>query len=122
MWVEYNVNPTGKSVGDCVIRALSAAMGTEWERTYLDMAIQGLLMYNMPSANEVWGEFLRHKGYRRTLPPEDCRTVADFCRMYPKGRYILALSEHVVAAINGDWYDIWDSGGETVIYIWAKEE
>lgn len=122
MWVEYNVNPTGKSVGDCVIRALSAAMGTEWERTYLDVAIQGLVMYNMPSANEVWGEYLRGKGYRRKLPPENCRTVEEFCRMYPRGKYILALSEHVVAAINGDWYDIWDSGGETIIYIWAKEE
>ncbi len=123
MWVEYNVNPTGKSVGDCVIRALSAVMEKEWEETFLDVCLQGLVMCDMPSANAVWGAYLRRNGYRRKTVPEDCPdcyTVEDFCRDHPQGRYILALSGHVVAAIDGDWYDTENSGNDNPVYYWEK--
>lgn len=35
-----------------------------WKRTYLSLAIQGFQMYDMPSANRVWGEFLKTKGFK----------------------------------------------------------
>ena len=75
----------------------------------------------MPNANHVWGAYLRRKGFKRHSIPEtcpDCYTVSDFCRDVPRGVYVLATNGHVLAGVNGDWYDTWDSGGETPIYYW----
>lgn len=48
-------------------------------------------------------------------------TVKDFCKENPIGTYILAISGHVVAVIDGDYFDTWDSGEEIPIYYWKKE-
>ena len=41
MFIEYNVNPADKKVGDCVIRALTKALGMTWEEVYLALCLQG---------------------------------------------------------------------------------
>ena len=48
--------------------------------------------------------------------------MIDFCNDHPKGAYILALSSHVVAVVDGCYYDTWDSGQEIPIYYWTKKE
>lgn len=125
MYKSFNANPTQKNRGDCTVRAISTALNQNWETTFLDMAIEALLLFDMPSANHVWGAYLKHKGFRRKLIPDecpDCYTVRDFCRDNPQGIYILALPSHVVAVIDGDYYDTWDSGEEIPIYYWKREE
>ena len=49
-YIYYNPNPLKLSVGDCTIRAISKVTGMDWKRTYLELLIQGYLMYDMPSA------------------------------------------------------------------------
>lgn len=125
MWVRYNANPDGRNVGDCTIRALSLALGQTWEQTYVGLALEGFAMGDMPSANHVWGAYLRRKGFRRRILPDtcpDCYTVADFARDHPSGTYLLALDGHVVCLIDGDWYDTWDSGGKTPLYYWTRKD
>lgn len=124
-WIKYNANPAGRQVGDCTVRAISKAMGREWEKTYSGLAVQGLMLADMPSANHVWGAYLKHNGFRRYIIPDscpDCYTVKDFCRDHPKGMYILAIDGHVVAVQDGNYYDTWDSGNEIPIYYWQKED
>lgn len=123
MWIKHNENPRGKSVGDCAVRAIAHASGQTWEATYKGLTICGLSLCDMPSANAVWGAYLKTLGFRRHLLPEncpDCYTVADFCDDYPFGRYLLALDGHVVSVLDGDYYDTWDSGHETPIYYWER--
>lgn len=125
MYSEYNPNPFGKRVGDCTVRAISKALGQDWEETYTGLALQGFLMCDMPSANHVWGAYLRSKGYRRGSLPDDCPecyTVRDFCIENPTGRFILALSGHVVAVEDGQYFDSWDSGDETPLYYWYRKD
>ena len=124
-YMSYNANPDGNNVGDCTVRALSAALGQGWEQTYIELALQGYLMRDMPSANHVWGAYLKGKGFRRAVLPDecpDCYTVSDFCADHPRGNYILALSGHVVAVIDGHYYDTWDSGDKVPIYYWYRKE
>jgi hypothetical protein len=64
-YIEYNSNPSGKRVGDCVVRAISKILDYDWERTYTELALQGFMMHDMPSSNSVWGAYLKNKGYRR---------------------------------------------------------
>ena len=119
MWKHYNLNPTGKNVGDCTVRALSKALNQDWYATYFGLCIEGALLGDMPSANSVWGAYLRRKGYQREFVPDDV-TVDDFSKAHPTGTYILALSGHVVCVQNGNLYDSWDSSNEIVLYCWKK--
>lgn len=124
MYSEFNPNPSGARVGDCTVRAICKATGKTWEQVYCGLCVEGMRLGDMPSANQVWGAYLRRHGFRRhTLPDEcpDCYTVEDFCREHPGGTYVLAISGHVVCAQDGRYYDTWDSGAEAPAYYWAKE-
>ena len=80
MFIEYNVNPY-KRVGDCVVRAIAMFLGESWEDTYWSICEKGAEIYDMPSSNEVWGEYLLDIGCKRHIIPNECRcyTVKDFC-------------------------------------------
>jgi len=122
-YINYNPNPMGLSVGDCTIRAISKVTNKSWKTTYLNLVLQGYKMYDMPSANRVWGEYLREIGYVRRIIPDtcpNCYTVRDFCMDHPIGRYILGTGEHVVAVVDGYYYDSWDSGNEIPIYYFER--
>lgn len=124
-YIFYNPNPLGLSVGDCTVRAISKVTGLSWQETYLYLLIQGYMMSDMPSANRVWGELLKSFGFKRQLLPDtcpDCYTVRDFCRDNPIGTYLLGTGEHVVAVIDGNYYDSWDSGNEIPIYFFERLE
>lgn len=125
MYCEYNPNPNGKRVGDCVIRAIAKAMNISWDAAYASIALQGYLMKDIMSSNSVWGEYLRRHGYKRYVIPDtcpDCYTVREFCQDHPEGKYILATGSHVVVAEDGCYYDAWDSGDETPIYYWRLRD
>lgn len=123
-WIFYNPNPKSKLVGDCVIRAVSKVTSKDWGTTYANIAFQGYKMCDMPSSNAVWGAYLHSIGFIRGVIPNtcpECYTIKDFCFDNPKGTYVVATGSHVVAVINGDYYDSWDSGDEVPIYYWRKE-
>ena len=123
-YVYYNPNPNGKNVGDCVIRAISKATNKDWESVYTGICVTGYSMSDMPSANCVWGAYLRDYGFVRDVVPNECPecySVADFAREHPQGTYILALTGHVVCVKDGDWYDSWDSGDKIPMYYWERK-
>ena len=120
MYVYFNANPKGLRVGDCTIRAISKALDQAWEKTYMDITMYGLIDCDMPSANHVWGHYLTDKGFVRELCQES--TVRAFADNHSEGIYILAISGHVVAVVNGAYYDTFDSGDMTPIYYWKKEK
>lgn len=106
------------------MRAISKATGREWGETYLALCVQGYIDCDLPSANSVWGNYLKKLGYRRCIIPDtcpDCYTLANFAEDHPKGTYIVALSGHVVCVQDGVIWDSWDSGGGVPLYFWVKE-
>lgn len=122
-YIYYNPNPNSKSVGDCVVRAISKVMNQSWDKTYIELCIQGYLMKDFGDSNQVWDSYLRGCGFVRKIIPNtcpDCYTVRDFCYDHPVGSYILAIGSHVVAVKNGNYYDSWDSGNESPIFFYKK--
>lgn len=121
----YNSNPLNKIVGDCVIRAISAAFGISWVNAYTELAIYGLEKCDIPSSNNLWGSYLRENGYK-VIPLSDncpdCYTVRQFAEEHPHGTYILATGNHAIACISGTYIDNWDSGDEIVAYYFEKRE
>ena len=124
MFVEINLNPYKKSVGDCVIRAISKAEDVEWDDTFIDLMIKCFQIKDIPSSNNAWGSYLHDLGYVRRIIPDkcpDCYTIKDFTNDYSTRTYILATGSHVVAVKDGNYYDTWDSGNEVPIYYFEKE-
>ena len=124
MWIEYNPNPLGLRVGDCVIRAISKALDASWERVYVELCVQGFMMGDLPSSNAVWSAYLRHKGFKRHTIEDcpDCYSIEDFCKDHPKGVYVIGTGTHAVAIIDSCYYDAWQSGREPVVYYFEKGE
>lgn len=82
-------------------------------------------MSDMPSANAVWGAYLKNRGFTRHIIPDtfpDNYTLNDFCDDHPHGTYVVALSGHVATIENGKIFDSWDSSTETPIYFWNRKE
>ena len=123
-WVYYNPNPRGRRTGDCVIRAICAATGQDWETVYTGVALAGMAMGDMPSSNHVWRAYLKSLGFRRREAPDtcpDCYTAGDFADEHPNGVYILSTGSHAVASVFGKLYDTWDSRGESIESYFYKE-
>lgn len=122
-YINFNANPANKRVGDCTVRAIATALSKRWEEVYIWLCLYGFMFCDMPSANNVWGAYLKTKGFRRHSIDcgEKCDyTVWDFCEDHPIGTFILALQSHVICVIDSRYYDTWDSGEEIPIYYWAK--
>ena len=123
MWIQQNSNPLASHVGDCVVRAISIAEQQPWELIYLKLCILGLIMADMPSSNQVWSSYLKSRGYRRDIIPNecpDCYTVKNFCKDNPSGVFILGTGQHVITVVDGNYVDDWDSGDEVPIVVWRK--
>lgn len=121
MWVKANPNPAGKEVPDCVIRAIAIATNQRWEDVYEALCDVGREEYNMPSADAVWGLYLYRLGFEPFVLPDACPkcvTIKAFCKMYPRGTYIIGTGSHAVAVINGNYWDSWDSGREVPSFFW----
>lgn len=121
MYVYYQPNPCGRSVGDCSVRALSAALGLDWEEAFDLLSSAAKKMCDMPSSDSVWGAVLRMHGfYKKAIPNfcPDCYTVKNFCHDHPDGVYVLGFGGHVATVIDGDLYDSWDSSNEIPTFFW----
>lgn len=123
-YVYFNPNPDGLKVGDCVVRALSKALSKSWDETYIELAVEGLRLSDMPTANRVWANLLSRYGFKKTVINNSCNAcyfVLDFCRDHPQGVFVLGTGTHVIAVVNGDYFDTWDSGKEVPLFYWSRE-
>lgn len=124
-WIMYNPSPAGRNVGDCAVRAISKALGTDWETAYALIAMNGYLMADMPSSNSVWGAVLRQNGFYRQAIPDtcpDCYTIQQFAEDHPRGVYVVGTGTHVVCVKDGLIFDSWDSSQEIPQFFWSRRE
>ena len=123
MWIEYNANPVANRTEDCAIRAVSVALDISWDDAFDLIAHNAKAMGNVMHSNAVFGSVLRQHGFTREVIPNhcpDCYTIKDFCYDHPKGVYVVGTDSHVVAVVNGNYIDTFDSGSETPIYFWKE--
>lgn len=125
MYKYYNPNPLGKFIDDCVIRAITKVLNITWDQAYIELSMKTFIAKEIRiDSNAIWGGYLYDKGFRQHLFNDicpGCVTVRDFVYENPKGTYILATGTHVIAVVDGVYYDSWDSGSENPIFYWKKE-
>ena len=124
MYKQYQPNPQGKRTDDCVIRALTKALDVDWDTASIYAIVQQIRDADIFTKNYVWGNLLlRNRFTKHHLPDTcpDCYTVKDFCDDNKQGLYVLGTGEHVVAVVDGDYYDTFDSGDMIPIVYYRKE-
>lgn len=125
MWRAFNPNPCGRSIGDCAVRAICAALDVSWDDAYSLLCREGRDQCDMPSANNVWGAVLYSFGFEREAIPSGyprCYTAEQFCEDHPRGVYVLALTNHVVCVRDGVLLDSWDSSREVPIFYYFRRD
>lgn len=119
----FNSNPLQNITEDCTVRTLSKVLNISWDEAFDMLSDMAKKMCVMPSDKNAFSAVLRMNGfYRQNLPnicPE-CFTIRDFARENPVGKYVLCTGNHVVAVVNGDYFDIWNSGDEIVLWFWTR--
>jgi hypothetical protein len=123
-WVEYNPNPAHNSkANDCTIRAYCAAENLSWDAAY-DIACQhGKNIAYMPNDNTTVTNIAEEEfGYTKQKLTKEERgmTVNEFAIKYNKGTYLVLVASHLVAVIDGEYYDTWDCGKKKVRHYFSK--
>lgn len=134
-FVYHNQNPRNKKTGDCVIRALSTATGIPYNDVLLGLATIQLKTGYMVDCKENYGKWLKALGWELHKQPrkEDGRkyTGREFCQQLwhsgidlPIGsdhRIIAHIgTHHIVAIINWQVWDTWDSTKGCIGSFWYK--
>ena len=118
-YVYYQPNELDKhnKYGDCSIRALSKVLNCSWKDAYkktvpLCLKYQVSNLFNCPASQ--CKIILKELGfeYHSIKVPKDSKrpTVDSFAKEHTTGRYIVSAAIHVVAVVDGKYYDRWDSG------------
>ena len=124
-WKQFNPNPLSRNVGDCSVRAISAALNVDWETAFAMIAANAFQMGDVVSSNAAWGSVLRQNGFKRSIIPNncpDCYTAEQFAEDHPKGTFVLGFGNHVATVKDGMIYDSWDSSKEIPQYFWFRSK
>ena len=103
--------------GDCTIRALSKALNVSWLEAFdkqipLCREAQASNIFDVPI--KIRNEFMEKLGFTyfgiSNKKGSHRPTVDTFTKSHPKGTYILSVANHVVASVDGKYYDTCDCG------------
>lgn len=115
MYKYYNNNPYNRHIDDCTIRALSLLTDKSWNEVYdelSDLANDKGLMFD----SVVFVEDYLDKRY-----PREChysKTIGEFAKEFPYGKYAVTTNGHITAIIDGIIYDTFDPSKRIMRCAW----
>lgn len=127
VYFQPNKKDLKDKVGDCQIRAFCKALNLTWLEAFdLTMPIcRELQTYTifdcdlsktkaaMTALGFAYTGVSNKAGSKRP-------TVDEFAKAHPKGTFIVSVAHHVVAVVDGKYYDTWDSGYKSM-YGWYEK-
>lgn len=125
-YILYNKNPKDRRTSDCVVRAIAKAEDTDWYTIYDDLCALGRKLGAMPNSDITYQEYLKSKGYEK-VPIKVERggtrpSVSELAATTKVGESIvIRVANHLTAAGNGNYYDVWDCGRKKVYLYWKKK-
>lgn len=125
MFIEYNVNPIARNTEDCGIRAVAVALDISWDDAFDLLARNAKQMGDVMHSNAVIGSVLRQHGFYRSAIPNscpDCYSIGDFAADHPKGDYVVGTGSHIVAVVDGNIIDTFNSKDLIPLYYWYRKD
>ena len=129
VYYQPNKKDLKDQTGDCQIRALCKVLDKTWVEAF-DLTIpicRELQTYTIFDCNlkqtkaamiQLGFDYTGISNRKGSKRP----TVKSFAKEHPQGRYILTLSHHVVACVDGYYYDTWDSGEKSLYGYYTLNE
>lgn len=117
--------PNDHTCGDCSIRAVAKALNCTWKESLTKLYDVAMKIQDSPSSRDAIDGVLKDNGFKwvPTNPKrgEKRQTVANFAKDNNVGTYVFNVSNHIVTAVDGKYYDIWDSGDKSLYGYWKKD-
>lgn len=121
-YYQPNAKDLKDEYGDCVIRALTKVTGKAWGDVFDDLVPIARENQCMPNGKPCWEAYLKTNGFeyhgvtnaKGTKRP----TVDRFAKDHPNGTYVARVAHHLVAVVDGIYYDTWDSGHNSLYGYW----
>ena len=118
MYKYYNPHPKGLSTNDCVKRAIVVVTGMDYSKVQRELnehkTVTGAKSFNSIKNLCYVEDVLKAK--KITFKKE--LTAEEFCKKYPRGRFILDMDEHWSACVDGYIYDTWNCSKEKVNFAY----
>ena len=114
----YNANPYNRDISDCVIRALSVLTNRTWNETYDELTRLAGDVGLMFDRVEFVEDYLDDK-YEREC--HYSKTVGEFAREYPYGKYAITMDGHITALIDGKLIDTFNPSNRVMRCAWRIE-
>ena len=121
-WIKYQPNPKKRSTGDCSIRAYTKAEGLTWDDAY-DIAMKyGKKYAGLPDDSIIVDKILTEEfNYNSfSLKRNQRMTINEFAASHTVGTYVVKTRGHLVAIVNGFYYDSYNSGDKKVTVYYTK--
>lgn len=117
VYYQPNKKDIKDKVGDCQIRALSKALNKTWLEVFdlitpicREQQVMDIFSCDLKKTKEAIESLgFKYTGVsnkRGTKRP----TVDSFAKDHKTGTYLVTVAHHVVAVVDGKYYDTWDSG------------
>lgn len=111
----YNANPMGRNIEDCVLRSISVLTNRSWEDVNDELsylaAKQGYMFDNVPFVEDYLDDRYERVCYYS-------KTVGEFAKEHPYGKYAITMGGHITALINGVIIDTFDPSYRTMRCAW----
>lgn len=127
VYTYYNPNPREDErkawdTGDCVVRAFAVAADITWIEAFDKLAEVARREFRMINSKDCYKILFDELGYKYTgckpVFGEKRMTLAEFCKKHKKGAYIVDISNHATAVVNGTCFDTWNCTKKCVCCYW----
>lgn len=123
-YYQPNAKDTRDNLGDCVIRALTKAVGKSWVEVYDDLVPIGREFQCMPNDKPCVVRYLSENGfiYEGVSNRKGVKrpTIDSFAREHKEGVYVVRVAHHLACIVDGRYYDTWDCGSSAMYGYWHK--
>lgn len=114
-------------VGDCAIRAFTKALNKSWLEVFDELVPFAREHQCLLNQKPAYQDYLAKQNwiYTSNGKVSKTKTVTKFCKEHQIGSYILYVRvgyrTHLVAVVDGIYYDTWDCGQYLVYGYYQKE-
>lgn len=114
-----NLNPKGRIVSDCTVRAIALAHNISWYKAYDILSEYAREQCIVIDDTTFIDDFLSDRYDYECLKCDGIKMkVGSFCYSHNKGIYLITMSGHITCMIDGIIYDIWDPRDKYAWRIW----
>ena len=115
MFQYYNNNPRNRHIDDCTLRAISLLTNKSWHDVYDELSTlannDSLMMDSVVFIEDYLDDrYLRECHYSKT--------IGEFAKEYPRGKYAVTMNGHITAIIDGIIYDTFDPSNRIMRCAW----